>query len=217
MEFLLFLFFYILTHGTLALVSYYYKLFSNLDRDNYERSEIVDLGRIIPKQVLTVFESHSNLQYGIIVFFGTSVFAFLWTLLGDLLGTARYADEFPAYFFHSFFLPAVFFFLQPIAKSSIVGAFSKTHPLRRVFEQELPALGGVSVTLIASSFSSYGMYHEMMFIIIFINFIIICGLFLYKTKQLHDEQMHSYEEDDYREYYGDNTDNDLDFDEEPKY
>lgn len=216
MEFLLFLLFYILTHSFLALSSYYYKLFSNSDRDSFERAEILDLPRIIPRQIVSVFEANGNLQYGILVFFGMSFFSFLWILLGGLFGTAHYMDEFPAYLFHSFLLPAIILFGMPFAKDTVIGAFGKIHPLGKVFEQELPALGGVSVTLVASSLASYGFYHEMLFIVIFINALIISGLFIYKSKQIQSELQHNYEEDDYSSYYSEDK-NDLDFDEETKY
>ncbi len=210
MEFLLFVLFYILTYCFLSLGSYYYKLFSNSDRDSFERAEILDLARIIPKQIVSVFEANGNLQYGIIVFFGISLVSFLWILLGGLFGTAHYMDEFPAYFFHSFVLPLIIAFGMPFLKNTLSEAFGKTHIVSKIFSQELPALAGSSVTLIASSLASYGTYHEMFFIIIFINILIISTLFVFKSKQIQTNYQYNYEEED---LYSSN----IDFDEESKY
>jgi len=212
MEFLLFLVFYVLTYSFLCLASYYYKLFSSPDRESFERAEILDLARIIPKQIVSVFEANGNLQYGIIVFFGMSLFSFLWVLLGGLFGTAHHMDEFPAYFFHSFVLPLIIAFGMPFLKNTLSEAFGKTHIVSKIFSQELPALAGASVTLVASSLASYGTYHEMLFIIIFINILIISGLFIFKNKQIQSSYQYNYEEEDLY-----SSDTDLDFHEESKY
>ncbi len=213
MEFLLFILFFLFFYFLLGLLSHYYILFSDTDRTNFQRNELLDFAHILPKQAIAVFEAHGNLQYGILVFFGMSFFSFLWILLGGLFGSSHYADEPAPYIFHSVLLPAIISFGMPVLKNYIGSGFSKSHPTYKILSQEIPALAGSSVTLLASAFSSYGTYHEMMFFIIFINSVLIIGLYLFKEKQVR--QRHQFNEDDYSEVTDENED--YNFDEEPRY
>lgn len=213
MEFLLFIIFFLFFYLLLGLLSHYYILFSNPDRTSFERNELLDLAHILPKQAISVFEAHGNLQYGILVFFGMSFFSYLWVLLGGLFGSFHYADEPAPYFFHSVVLPAIVAFGLPALKNYVGSGFSKSHPVYKILSQEIPALAGSSVTLLASAFASYGAYHEMMFFIIFINAVFIIALYLFKEKQVRER--HQYNEEEYSEVSDENED--YNFDEEPRY
>lgn len=212
MEFLLFITFFLFFYLVLGLISYYYILFSNPDRTTFERNEILDLTRIIPKQAIAIFDAHGNLQYGIAVFFGVSFFSALWVLLGGIFGSEHYADEPAPYFFHSFILPAIVAFGMPALKNYVGSKFATSHPVYKIFSQEIPALAGSSVTLLASSFASYGAYHEMMFLIILVNSVIIIAIYLFKQKQVRKRDQF---DEEYSEVSDENED--YNFDEEPRY
>lgn len=212
MEFLLFLLFFVIFYFLLGLLSHYYILFSNPDRTTFERNEILDLAHILPKQAIATVDAHGNLQYGIATFLGMAFLSFLWILLGGLFGSSHYADEPAPYFFHSFVLPAIVAFGFPFLKNYIASAYPKSHPVSKIISQEIPALAGTCVTLLASSFAGYGTYHEMMFFVLFINSLLIIAIYLFKEKQVRER--HQITEED---YYSEVTPEDYNFDEEPKY
>ncbi len=197
MELLLFIFFFILTHNLLAIVSYYVLLFLGSDRDSFDRSELVDFKRIIPKQILSLFEGNGDLTFGIIAFFSTALISYLWMLLGGLFGTTHSSDEVAPYFFHSFLWPVAIFFGFPALKKFIASGYGDHHPISKFLSQELAALAGASITLIASSFACYGAYHEMSFFLLFLNSILISGLLIYKCKIVQNAGLHNFEEDAY--------------------
>lgn len=199
----------------LGLISHYFILFSNPDRTTFERNELLDFAHILPKQAIAIFEAHGNLQYGIATFFGMAFVSFLWMLLGGLFGTSHYADEPTPYFFHSFLLPALVAFGLPALKSYVGSGFSKSQPIYKILSQEIPALAGSSVTLLASSFACYGAYHEMMFFVLFLNALVIVAIYLFKDKQIKESHQVSEDEDYYSEVTAENED--YNFDEEPRY
>jgi hypothetical protein len=197
MELLLFIFFFILTHNLLAIVSYYVLLFLGSDRDSFDRSELVDFKRIIPKQILSLFEGNGDLTFGIIAFFSAALISYLWMLLGGLLGTTHYSDEVAPYFFHSVLWPIAIYFGFPALKKFISSGYGDHHPISKFFSQDLAALAGSSITLIASSFAAYGAYHEMSFFILFLNSLLISGLLIYKCKTVQSARLHNLEDDAY--------------------
>lgn len=85
MEFLLFFVFLFFTFSVVALLSYYIRLFSNEDKDNFTKQELIELQRIIPMEKLQLFESEGSIQFGLAAFFVSIALTYLWTLSGGLI------------------------------------------------------------------------------------------------------------------------------------
>ncbi|HMV78098.1 MAG TPA: hypothetical protein PL048_15940 [Leptospiraceae bacterium] len=195
MEFLLFLFFYLLSLAVLPLCAYYYLLFSDSERESFSRSELIDMKKIIPRELIGVIESNGSLQMGLISFFSVSAVSYLWSIIGGIFSESHYSHEAANYIFHSFLLPGVLFFsMKPLA-NLLKSGFGREHFLTRFAKQEIPILAGVSITLIAACLSVYGAYHEMKFPLLFLNILIIAGLFAYKLHLHQIAGLHNSEED----------------------
>ena len=185
MEFILYLLFFIISFIVLALIRYYFLLFSDLERDQFDRSELIDFQKLIPKEILRILEANGNLQEGLIAFCVFSFVSYLWTLLGGLVGTPHYTNEIGNYFFQSCFLFIVFFFGYAPLVDVILGSKKYSEPdsfLVRFLSQETCILIGVGLACIAANLSVYGMHHQIPFPFSLFNILIISGMLLYKLK-----------------------------------
>lgn len=206
MEFILYLLFYSLSFIVLAIIRYYFLLFSDSARDQFDRSELIDFAKLIPKEILTILESNGSLQVGIIAFSVFSLIAYGWSLLGGLIGTPHYTNEIGNYFFQSCLLfIAVFFGYAPVV-DIILGSKKYSEPdsfLVKFLSQENCIIIGVGLACIAANLSVYGMHHQIIFPFTLLNITIISGMLLYKLKnepdirkdELYGEEDYSYEEE----------------------
>ena len=101
MEFILYLIFFVICFILLALLRYYIQLFSDLERDQFDRSELIDFQKLIPKEMLNILEANGNMQEGLIAFLAFSLIAYGWSLLGGLIGSPHFTNEIGNYFFQS--------------------------------------------------------------------------------------------------------------------
>ncbi|MBE7411656.1 MAG: hypothetical protein L6Q54_03260 [Leptospiraceae bacterium] len=191
MEFLLFLIFFGIAFGVISVLNYYFKLFGDREKDTFSREELIDFLRIIPKEMLSVIESHGDIQNGGIAFFLSAFFSYLWSLLGGLIGSPHYTNEFGNYFFQSFFILGILMATYTSLKEAILGDLLFTnegHFLVKLLSQEIPILCGMGVSLIAANLSVYGLYHQTLFLFTLCNVCIIAALLLYKMsgKQIPD-------------------------------
>ncbi|MDX1958887.1 MAG: hypothetical protein SFU98_09955 [Leptospiraceae bacterium] len=199
MELFIFLIFFIFSFAMLSLIAYYVNLFTNSDRDSFEKSELIDFARIIPREVVGVVEANGSLQNGLIGFFSAAIFAFLWNLLGSLFASTRYSHEFSIYLFLSILLPLGIFFGLPFLVGFLRDSLGNSNIVTKIFSQEVSILGGVSVSLIAQNLTIYGVYHEVSFFLILINILTIGGLFIYKLNKTLNSKIHDqeFEEESY--------------------
>ncbi len=201
MEFILYLLFYTISFIVLALVRYYYLLFSDVARDQFDRSELIDFGKLIPKEILNILEANGNMQEGLIAMSVFSLLAYGWSLLGGLIGTPHYTNEIGNYFFQSCLLfVGVFFGYAPIV-DIILGSKKYSEPdsfLVKFFSQENCILIGVGLACIGANLSVYGMHHQILFPFTLLNVIIISGMLIYKLKNQPDIRTEErYGEEDY--------------------
>ncbi|MBP7282578.1 MAG: hypothetical protein KBA66_13435 [Leptospiraceae bacterium] len=201
MEFILYLLFFTLSFIVLALVRYYFLLFSDPARDQFDRSELIDFGKLIPKEILTILESNGSLQDGVIAFTVFSLLAYGWSLLGGLIGTPHYTNEIGNYFFQSCLLfVGVYFGYAPVV-DVILGSKKYSEPdsfLVKFLSQENCILIGVGLACIASNLSVYGMYHQIIFPFTLFNILVISGMLLFKLKSEPDVRTEErYGEEDY--------------------
>ncbi len=201
MEFILYLLFYTISFIVLALVRYYFLLFSDIGRDQFDRSELIDFGKLIPKEILNILEANGNMQEGLIAMSVFSLLAYGWSLLGGLIGTPHYTNEIGNYFFQSCLLfIGVYFGYAPIVHI-ILGSKKYSEPdsfLVRFLSQENCILIGVGLTCIAANLSVYGMHHQIAFPFTLLNTIVISGMLIYKLKSQPDIRTEEkYGEEDY--------------------
>ncbi|MFB5649658.1 hypothetical protein ACE5IS_03340 [Leptospira wolffii] len=184
MEFFLYLIFLILALVSLSLVDYYFDLIYLSGKDTFEKRELTDWLRIVPTKILSIFESGGSLQYGSIGFLISASFSLVWTWMGGLIGAPHYADSFGNYFFLSLILPVFFLFFYTYLSSEILHA-ARISPesgsfLSRLLAQEIPILSGCFISVIASNLAVYGLYHEIAFLFVLPNILILGILIVLK-------------------------------------
>jgi hypothetical protein len=207
MGFLLFLFFFIFSFSMVAIINYYFKLFSLEDRESFDRQELIDFTKIIPREIASLFEYDGSLQYGIIAFGVSGLFSFLWVLFGGLFGESFYSHDFSTYLFGSALLPIIFHFSHPYLMDAL-GDQDPDSPLMRILSQGTSIVGGSTITLVSTNLSFYGLFHETYFIFNLINIVSCIGIFLYRIKVIH-ENIRSNESEEEIDYQ--NTDLDDEF------
>jgi hypothetical protein len=181
-------------------------LFSDVGRDQFDRSELIDFGKLIPKEILNILESNGSLQDGIISMTVFSLLAYGWSLLGGLVGTPHYTNEIGNYFFQSCLLfVGVFFGYAPIV-DIILGSKKYSEPdsfLVKFLSQENCILTGVGLACIAANISVYGMHHQIIFPFTLFNILVVSGMLLFKlksqtsnrTEELYGEEDYNYEDE----------------------
>ncbi len=181
MEFFLYLIFLVFTLVTIALVDYYFGLLFLSGKETFEKQELTDWVRIVPSKILSIFESGGSLQYGLIAFGISTFFSYVWTLTGGLIGSPHYTDSFGNYFFLSCIMPVMVLAFYHFLSSELLRA-ARISPdsgsfLSRLLAQEIPLLSGVFISVIASNLAVYGFYHEIAFLFVLPN-ILILGVLL---------------------------------------
>ncbi|HMV43873.1 MAG TPA: hypothetical protein PK079_19325 [Leptospiraceae bacterium] len=207
MEFILYLLFFTLSFIVLSLLRHYFILFGDLERDQFDRSELIDFQKLIPRQMLSILEANGSMQDGLVAFILFSLISYGWSLLGGLIGSPHYTNEFGNYFFQSCFLFIGFFFGYSPVVEIVLGSKKYSEPdsfLVRFLSQETCVLIGVGLACISSNLAVYGMYHQMIFPFTILNILIISGLLIYKLKttptprteeKYGDEEEYNYEEE----------------------
>ena len=183
MELLLFLFFFILGFSLLTLIGYYYVLLFCSGKDSFEREELTNLQEIFPKEALRNFESENDLQNGLIAFVISIFFTYLWTFLGAILGVSSYSDEFTTYFFHSCFIPLVFFYGAPLLEDYFAGTIGSNHFATLLSGQTTAFVTGSVSTVIAATLTIYGSHHEALFFLVFINIASSGFVYVYRRRE----------------------------------
>lgn len=182
-EYLLYLFFFLLVLFFVCVVSHYVAIFKDREREQFDRAELTDFRSFFVRELISLFETNGNMQYGIPAFLLGAIITHGWSLLGGMIGSPHFTNEFGNYFFLSLFLFALFAFGYPFIFDAFFG--EKRHsdpfnPLLMFFGQEIPFLSGMAISSIAANLSVYGLYHEIYFLFVFVNTLLIFGLLIYK-------------------------------------
>jgi len=205
MEFILYLIFFVICFILLALLRYYIQLFSDLERDQFDRSELIDFQKLIPKEMLNILEANGNMQEGLIAFLAFSLIAYGWSLLGGLIGSPHFTNEIGNYFFQSCLLfIAAYFGYAPLV-DAFLGSKKYAEPdsfIVRFFSQETCVLIGIGLACVAANLSVYGMHHQIAFPFTMFNTIVISAMLVYKLKTQPDirtEEKYGEEDFNYEE------------------
>ncbi|TGK00597.1 hypothetical protein EHO59_11630 [Leptospira semungkisensis] len=182
MEFFLYLIYLVITLVVVSLADYYFGLLHLSGKDTFEKIELTDWARIIPSKVVSIFETGGSLQFGLIAFGISAFFSYIWTLMGGLIGSPHYTDSFGNYFFLSFIMPVLVlafysFIASEILKAARISPSSGSF-LARLIAQEIPLLSGIFISVIASNLAVYGMYHEISFLFVLPNVLVLIVLLI---------------------------------------
>ncbi|TGL65729.1 hypothetical protein [Leptospira sarikeiensis] len=182
MEFFLYLIYLVITLVIISLGDYYFQLLYLSGKDTFEKQELTDWARIIPFKIMNLFESAGSLQYGLLAFGLAAFFSYVWTLTGGLIGSPHYTDSFGNYFFLSFIMPVLLLAFYSFLSSEILRAARISRNsgsfLARLLNQEIPLLSGTFVSVIASNLAVYGLYHEISFLFVLPNILILMVLLI---------------------------------------
>ncbi len=173
---IVFLFF---TALTLAL-NHYRALFSQ-NREEYKKTELIDIKTILETQWKAMFQkgdaTQAYLDFGIAAFAG-----FLFSFMGGL-----YNLHYESYFFHSAALPAAIFFLIPYLKDHVfVNGDGANAFIQKMLNDEPILVFGFGISTAAQTLSVYGLYHAISFLWVLANCVVILGLVLYRFANPHE-------------------------------
>ncbi|WCL50934.1 hypothetical protein [Leptospira sp. GIMC2001] len=184
MEFLLFLLFILINLLLVGCVSYYARILFFQKKREYDREEIVALGRSIPSEILRIFESGGNLGIGAGIFLFGCILVGLWARLGGLIGSPHYAHAMGNYIFHFPLFFIIFTFGYTFLHSAL-GGNSHKEPSKTFWANCLPFAAGLGIGSISKSLSSYGAFHEMYFIFVIAQYLIvgIISAFLWNSRK----------------------------------
>ena len=196
MELFLFLIFFIISAVILAIIGYYYSLLYYSGKESFYREELVNVPEFLAPELLTFIESENDMQIGAMAFGFGVVFSYLWSLLANVFGVSSYSNEFSTYFFHSCFIPIVFLFGGPLLEDYLAGTMGSGEFLTKFSRQTTALVSGSAICLISENLTIYGIYHEALFFIIFLNILCLMAVVIYrKREKLMDREIESPEPD----------------------
>lgn len=165
-------------------ISYWEKLIRS--KDTYTKEELVDFFSILDIQLRKMNSGHSIVGY-LAFLFGIFI-AWVLTWIGGLLSPDRGVEpdfatgEVSNYFFQSFLFVGMLHIVWP---SLIVFLEEKFAPdiVLEFFRKDKSFFTGLSVNLVAISFSLWGVYHSMSFLFVLINGIILLTYASYQIQK----------------------------------
>jgi hypothetical protein len=207
MEFILYLLFLTISIVLFSLIRYYVLLFKEVNREQFDRSELIDFTKLIPKSLLDTFEQNKNLTLALAVYSGITLFTFLYCMLGGLIGSPHYTNEIGNYFFYSPFLTACVAFGYPFLLDALYPDkeyYTPNDLLGKILFQENSILLGFGLGTISANLAVYGAYHQLPFPLIFFNSVLTLAILIYKIKPSDKVEETEYEySDDHGEYISD--------------
>lgn len=181
MEFFLYLVFVHITLVVFALIKYYVRLFGDSERESFTKSELTSFTSIIPKEILAFLELDGSMQYSLIALLVSNLIAYGWTITGGMIGSPHYTNEIGNYFFLSCLIFILFLFGYPeLVETVFLPGAKSGNPLFKLLAQEHSIITGIGLALIGSNLAVYGLYHEIYFLFVFFNILIISVLTIYK-------------------------------------
>ncbi|MCS7205152.1 MAG: hypothetical protein NZ853_05605 [Leptospiraceae bacterium] len=170
-------------------------------KDIFTRQELIDFKNILFFQLQKMNPHHSLMGY--ITFFLGIVNAWLLTLLGGLISPDTgpepdfTTDEMPNYFFQS----ALFVGMLHIVWPSLRAYFEERNfrgIFQEILEHDKSFFTGISVALSSISLACWGVYHEIHFLFVLINGVILLSYAAYqiqREKEIQQTEQSYYEEE----------------------
>ncbi|GBF49363.1 hypothetical protein LPTSP4_08740 [Leptospira ryugenii] len=175
MEFALFLFFFVFFSLVTSVCAYYAELLFFDRKQKYEREEITDVWLPSIQKLLDVLEKGTSLPIGLPFFLGFGLLAWLWTLLGGIVGEPHYAHSPGNYMFHSPIFWMAYFISLPYLKEG----FSGNPIVDSIVANARPSLSGFGIGFVSANFSAWGLYHEFYFVFPLFHLLFMLYPFVY--------------------------------------
>jgi len=180
MQFITYILLIIFVGGLTLLANYYRDLFAD-GRKEYDREEILSLSSHLIKQWTTIF---SNNPISLYVGFTASLFlGYAVSFLGGI-----YGNSYESYFFHSAIIPGASYFALQFFRNEMVDSNSLPSMIKDNLNNITPIVLGIGLSAISQNSVVYLFYHEVNFLWILLNNVVIFGLILYNFyKSTNDE------------------------------
>lgn len=171
------------------IISYWERLIQS--KEQYTREELVDFLNILDLQLRKMNSDHSPIGYGAFLF--GILIGWILTWIGGFLSpdTGIEPDfatgEVPNYFFQSFLFvgmlhivwPSLVFYIEEKFVPEIIVEF---------FKKDKSFFSGLSINLVAISFSCWGVYHSISFLFVLINGIILLTYASYQIQKKENRE-----------------------------
>ncbi len=193
--FVWFILFFIL-FWIVMVVSYWEKLIRS--KDIYSKEELVYFHKILLEQLEKMNPKHSILGY-IAFFFGIIVAWFL-TLFGGLISPDTgiepdfASNEMANYFFQSALFVFILHLILPSLKMYLEDHFAPDIFIK-FLEHDKAFFTGLSITLVSITLTSWGIYHQISFLFVLINGIILLSYAAYQI-QREKENIETYSKEE---------------------
>lgn len=187
-EFIIWLIFFFLMGAMVLTARYWMTLFQS--KDQYSKNELLDLGNILMTQInrkLIKEEPVLNL----LAYTLGAILAWILTLFGGLVSPNDTsapdfaANALPNYFFQSFFiLPLIHLtwpYLKDLAPQRIEG--DPVTLIHKILVTEPALFFGLATGLLAINLMVWGVYHEISFLYVALNGIVIFSYIIYLLKE----------------------------------
>jgi hypothetical protein len=196
MFFLVWIILFFILFWVVIVVSYWEKLLRS--KDVYTREELIYFLQIFDIQLRKMNPEHSILGY-IMFSFGVLI-AWLLTLFGGLISPDTgpepdYAsNEMANYFFQSALFVFMLHIVWPSLKFFLEERFAP-QILIDLMNQDKPFFTGLSITLPSISLACWGMYHQIHFLFVLINGVILLTYAAYQIQREKDHEQNAQPDD----------------------
>lgn len=198
MLFIIWLILFFIFLWIVLVISYWERLIRS--KDIYTKEELVDFLKIIDIQLKKMNPKHSIIGYFTFLF-GIFI-AWVLTWIGGLLSPDKGVEpdfatgEVSNYFFQSFLFVGMLHIIWP---SLVIFLEEKFAPdiVLEFFKKDKSFFTGLSVNLVAISFSLWGVYHSMSFLFVLINGIILLTYASYQIqkKDITENELENFEKE----------------------
>lgn len=188
MEIIVWVILFSILMGVVLVVQYWADLMRQ--KESYTREELLDFIRIIPDR-LQKLAGKDELAMAIAALAAGIVAAWLLTLLGGLFSENVVADVpdhaeagVPNYFFQSALFVFVLHIAWPSFKDFALDRGGEEGMLFKILSAELPFFVGLSVTIASINLTCWGVFHEMTFLFVLPDMLILLVYAGYRIDQV---------------------------------
>jgi len=185
--FILFLVVFILSGGGVLLLHYYRRIFFP-GKEQYGRSELVDIQKIIPDEFFQVLKGkakgkgkgfEANSAYLVLIL--SALAGFMITFTGGI-----YGYHYTSYFFHSALIPAILYLILGYLKS--LSPDSAPAMIGRLMQYDFLVFLGFSISLLAKGVSVFFAYRSFNFIFFLVNTVLVIAIILIRIQEHEKDQ-----------------------------
>lgn len=170
MEFIVFIIALILAFSSILILNYFRKLFGD-GRDEYARSELLDIGSSLLAEWQSLSRKNEVSTY-IGLFLGIML-GFICSYLGGKQGPG-------SYIFHSALVPVLFYFIMSLLREKFESSIDNGSLLIKLIGNDIPFMVGICAAVIAQNITHFLTQQNINFLWVMINVLLIVGLAIYR-------------------------------------